>query len=46
MPVALNVTTLGDDLRLSMTYRSNLLNDWTAAELARAFVGRLRQLAG
>ena len=45
VPVVLNVTTLGDDLRLSMTYRSNLLNGWTAAELARAFVSRLTRLA-
>ena len=44
VPVALTVTTLGGDLRLSMTYRSNLLNDWTAAELGRAFVGRLTRL--
>jgi hypothetical protein len=45
VPVALAVTTLGDDLRLSMTYRANLFNDWTAVELARAFVGRLTRVA-
>lgn len=41
VPVAMNVTTLGDDLHLSMTYRTALFNDWTAAELAQAFVRRI-----
>jgi hypothetical protein len=41
VPVVLNVTTLGDEMRLSMTYRSNLMNDWTAAELAEMFARRI-----
>jgi hypothetical protein len=45
VPVVLNVTTLGDDMRLSMTYRSNLMNDWTAAELAEMFVRRVATVA-
>jgi hypothetical protein len=45
VPLAMNVTTLGDRLRMSMTYRSNLLNDWTATEIARAFTSRLESLA-
>jgi hypothetical protein len=45
VPLAMNVTTLGDDLRLSMTYRTALLNDWAAAELAQMFVGRLTRMA-
>jgi NRPS condensation-like uncharacterized protein len=45
VPLAMNVTTLGSDLRLSMTYRTALFNDWTAAELADAFVRRIRQVA-
>jgi hypothetical protein len=41
VPVVLNVTTLGDHLRLTMTYRSNLMNDWTATELAEMFIRRI-----
>jgi NRPS condensation-like uncharacterized protein len=41
VPVVLNVTTLGDRMRLTMTYRSNLMNDWTAAELAEMFTRRI-----
>lgn len=45
VPIAMNVTTLGDDLRLTMTYRTALFNDWTAAELAAAFSRRLIALS-
>jgi hypothetical protein len=45
VPVALNVTTLGDRLRLSMTYRANLLNDWTAKELGEMFLNRLTRIS-
>jgi NRPS condensation-like uncharacterized protein len=45
VPVVLNITTLGDEIRLSMTYRSNLMNDWTAAELTEMFAGRIASLA-
>src|SRR5262249_33730641 len=44
VPVVLSVTTLGDDMRVSMTYRSNLMNDWTAIELAEAFVRRVKTI--
>jgi NRPS condensation-like uncharacterized protein len=45
VPVVLNVTTLADAMRLTMTYRSNLLNDWTAAELAEMFTRRIASFA-
>jgi hypothetical protein len=45
VPIALNVTSLGEHLRLSMTYRWNLMNDWTAGELAEMFVRRVRWAA-
>jgi hypothetical protein len=45
VPVVLNVTTLGEDMRLTMTYRSNLFNDWTAAELAEMFTRRIASFA-
>jgi NRPS condensation-like uncharacterized protein len=45
VPVVLNVTTLGGDLRMTMTYRSNLMNDWTAGELAEMFAARLASVA-
>jgi hypothetical protein len=45
VPVVLNVTTLADAMRLTMTYRSNLMNDWTAAELAKMFAARLASVA-
>ncbi len=45
VPVAMNVTTLGDRLRLSLTYRAALLNDWTAKELGEQFAGRLMRIA-
>ena len=44
VPVAVNVTTLGERLHLSMTYRSALLNDWTAKELAETFLERLTRI--
>lgn len=46
VPIAMNVTTLGSRLHLSMTYRRALLNDWTAGEIAHAFVRRLGGIAG
>lgn len=44
-PVALNLTTLGDNLHMSMTYRTALFNDWTAGELAKTFIGKLADVA-
>jgi hypothetical protein len=45
VPVALNVTTLGGRLRVSMTYRAALFNDWTAKELGDMFADRLTRIA-
>jgi hypothetical protein len=45
VPVALAVTSLRDGLQLSLTYRSALLNDWTATELMQVFTRRLERLA-
>jgi hypothetical protein len=45
VPVVVNVTSLGDELRLSMTYRSNLFNDWTAQELGETFARRMVTIA-
>jgi NRPS condensation-like uncharacterized protein len=45
VPLAMNVTTLGEGLRLSMTYRSALLNDWVAKELGEMFFERLRRIS-
>jgi hypothetical protein len=45
VPVALAATSLGDELRLALTYRTALLNDWTATELAQTFTRRLERVA-
>lgn len=46
VPVALAVTSLGDEMRLALTYRTALLNDWTASELAGCFTDVLRCACG
>jgi hypothetical protein len=43
-PVVFAVTTLGDDLQLSLTYRSALLTDAQAHDLLAAFLAELRAL--
>lgn len=43
-PIALAITSLGDDLQLSLTYRSALLTEEQARELAQAFFAELRHL--
>lgn len=43
-PVVFSVTTLGDDLQLSLTYRAALLTREQAQELADAFLGELAAL--
>ena len=45
-PVVFAVTTLGDDLHLSLTYRSALLTAPQAHDLAAAFLAELRVLCG
>jgi hypothetical protein len=45
VPIALAVTSLGTELRLALTYRTALLNDWTAAELVQSFTDQLTRLA-
>jgi hypothetical protein len=45
VPLALNVTTLGESLAMTMTYRANLLNDWTAAEIGQSIARRLTHVA-
>jgi hypothetical protein len=45
VPVALNVTSLGENLSLSLTYRRELFNDWTAKELGESIVRRLTRIA-
>lgn len=45
VPVALAVTSLGTELRLTLTYRTALLNDWTATELMQSFTSHLQRLA-
>ena len=45
VPIALAATSLRDDLQLTLTYRTALLNDWTAAELVQAVMCRLRRVA-
>ena len=44
VPIALAVTSRRDEVQLSLTYRTALLNDWTAAELVQQFVRRLDAL--
>jgi hypothetical protein len=44
VPIALAVTSLGTELRLALTYRTALLNDWTAAELVQSFTDQLTRL--
>jgi NRPS condensation-like uncharacterized protein len=43
VPLVMNVTTLAATLRLSLTYRPALINDWIAVEIGRAFVERLER---
>lgn len=45
VPVALAVTTVRDEVQLALTYRTALLNDWTATELVQMLVGKLQRLA-
>jgi hypothetical protein len=45
-PVVFTLTTLGDRLHLSLTYRQALLTDEAAGGLADAFLGRLAALGG
>ncbi len=45
VPAVLSLTTFGDALRVAMTYRTALINDWTAGELVGMFVRRLRDCA-
>jgi hypothetical protein len=45
VPIALAVTTLRHELRLALTYRTALLNDWTAGELVAAVTERLSQVS-
>jgi hypothetical protein len=41
VPIALAVTSLGTELRLALTYRTALLNDWTASDLMQSFGDQL-----
>jgi hypothetical protein len=41
VPLVLNLTTLGDRLQLSMTYRDVLLDEVKAGQMADAFLERL-----
>ena len=45
VPVALAVTSLGTGLRLALTYRTALLNDWAAGELVDDVVRTVRRAA-
>lgn len=46
VPVALAVTSWRAEMRLALTYRTALLNDWTASELAGCFTDALRRTCG
>jgi hypothetical protein len=41
VPLVFNLTTLGDRLHLSMTYREVLLEETQAAQMADAFLERI-----
>jgi hypothetical protein len=44
-PIVFSVTTLGEDLQLSLTYRAALLNETQARELGSAFIAELDEMS-